>query len=137
LSTTSIPKGVATYGDICITVTASEILISQNGTKVASQQTTWSSLSVAIHPSGKEVAIGGEDGKVHLYSLEDTALIAQGQLEDNRGGVTGVAFSPNGELLAAADKERNVLVYDWQTKKVLYHCAFQNSLLRFFYIIIH
>jgi WD40 repeat protein len=73
---------------------------------------TGSVRSAAFSPDGKTLAAGASDGSVWLWNITPAAgpvLIAT--LKAAAGDVTGVAFSPSGDQLAAAD-EGTVHVWD-------------------------
>jgi hypothetical protein len=48
-------------------------------------------------------------------------------LSSNRGAVTCVSYSPNGQLLAVADTQRAIFVYVSSTKEVLLVGNLKNS----------
>ncbi|VDL70965.1 unnamed protein product [Nippostrongylus brasiliensis] len=60
--------------------------------------------------SGRLVAIGGQDSKVHIYDLSGTTLAEQTTLSHS-SPITSVAFSFNGKYLAATDSGRKVVPY--------------------------
>ncbi|KHJ77790.1 WD domain, G-beta repeat protein [Oesophagostomum dentatum] len=72
-------------------------------------------LSVSFNPSCIAlskgiVAVGGQDSKVHIFSLSGTKLSEEKTLP-HTSPITGVAFSPNGEYLVATDSGRKVVPY--------------------------
>ena len=75
--------------------------------------------SVAISPDGNEVAVGGEDNKIHIYSVAGNNLNPTKVLEQHRGGVTAVKYSPDGRHIASGSKDRNVYVWDRATGNVV------------------
>ena len=66
-------------------------------------------LAMAMHPSGKTIATSGQDGKVVVCSVDDGRVLRV--IELGNGWVEHVAWSPDGQLLAAS-KSRQVYVYD-------------------------
>lgn len=68
---------------------------------------------VAIHPGGVTVAVGGEDGKVHMYSIQGNILKENDGAKtlDANGPVTAVAYSPDGAFLAVCDANKVVNVF--------------------------
>ena len=44
-----------------------------------------------------------QDQKVRLYSWDGKSLKETGLLENNKGSISALAFSPDGSLLAAGD----------------------------------
>jgi len=75
--------------------------------------------SVAISPDGNEVAVGGEDNKIHIYTVAGNNLNETKTLEQHRGGVTAVKYSPDGRHIASGSKDRNVYVWDRATGAVV------------------
>jgi len=70
---------------------------------------------------------------VHIYSIKGNALSETKKLEGHRGPLTTVAYSPNGQYLASADTNREILVWDVSTgvAKVsgwVFHTARVNAL---------
>jgi len=64
--------------------------------------------SVAISPNGRMVATGSRDSYVRMWLTGNGQLLAQSARQErfsrfNYGTVSGLAFSPNGELLLAAN----------------------------------
>lgn len=97
--------------------------------KVHELQTKVTPSSIAA--AGSTVAVGGEvrlsnlikspdvnimcplqDQKVRLYEWDGKTLKETGLLEGNRGAVGALAFSPDGNLLAAGDVSSDLLAAD-------------------------
>jgi len=72
--------------------------------------------AAAISPDGKTVALAGHFGQLWLYSIEGKPLI---RLDGHRVQVFGVAFSPNGKLLASASADASVRLWEVPTGKPL------------------
>ncbi|KAJ3335044.1 WD40 repeat-like protein, partial [Kappamyces sp. JEL0680] len=117
-STGSIPKSMSVVGSLVAVVTgASEVVLYENGAKKGTLACSgYSPTAVAISTSGAELAVGGEDNKVHLYSLPDFSPKAV--LEANRGQITAISYSPDGKYIAVGDAQRMILAYDTASHEV-------------------
>jgi len=117
------PRALAAHGDLQIVVTTKQIVVLRAGTsKLSSVSVSYGPMSVAISPDGNEVAVGGDDMKVHLFALIDGHLTAKPRvLESNRGQITALAYSPNGKLLAAGDTDRKIMVYDTESGELKFN----------------
>ncbi|KAI8918899.1 WD40-repeat-containing domain protein, partial [Entophlyctis helioformis] len=134
VATGAVPKSLASRGATSIVVTIKdEVIVSTNGVKQSTIKTPYTPSSVAISPDGKTAAIGGEDGLVHIYSIDGASLNETGKIEGNKGTITAMAYSPNGDLLAVADSQRTVMVYNTATGRMrlnqwVFHTAKVNSI---------
>ncbi|CAN8266966.1 unnamed protein product [Cochlearia groenlandica] len=87
-----------------------------------------------ISPDGREAIVGGQDGKLHMYSVsEDNTLKEVTVLEKHRGAVTVIRYSPDSTMFASGDANREAVVWDRDTKQVklnnmLFHTARINCL---------
>ncbi|KAF3793675.1 stress protein [Nymphaea thermarum] len=87
----------------------------------------------AISPDGSEVIVGGQDGKLHIYSVNGNALTEESVLEKHRGAISVIRFSPDASMFASGDLNREAVVWDRTTREVklknmLYHTARINCL---------
>ncbi|KAJ1345334.1 hypothetical protein BSLG_000847 [Batrachochytrium salamandrivorans] len=111
-----IPKGLAVLGGLQVFVThKDELVTSVNGSNETRVKLSYSPSAVAIAPNGSIAAIGSEEGDVYLYKVEGAVLSVTGKLESNKGTITAISYSPKGDLVAVADTQRNVIVYDTAT----------------------
>uniref|UniRef100_A0A8C7VK03 Anaphase-promoting complex subunit 4 WD40 domain-containing protein n=1 Tax=Oncorhynchus mykiss TaxID=8022 RepID=A0A8C7VK03_ONCMY len=78
----------------------------------------------AIHPGGSTAAVGGADGKVHLYSVQGNTLKDEGKSMEAKGPVTDMAYSKDGAYLAVTDEKKVVTVFtvadDYSVKNDFY-----------------
>jgi len=108
---------VATAGDQAVAVTSAALFVLKKGSKVSELPVTFGPSCVSISPSGTEVAVGGSDHNIHIFSLQGGNLKETANLTKHRGNLTGIAYSPNGKLLASGDANRDIVVWDCATKK--------------------
>jgi WD repeat-containing protein 1 (actin-interacting protein 1) len=109
------PKGVATCASnpsLHVVVTGSSILVVLNETAAAPVAVSWGPTCVDINEAGNLVAIGGNDKKVHIYSLEGTSLTQVGETAEAPAAISVVAISPKSDLISAGDALREVRLYD-------------------------
>ncbi|KAJ6340315.1 hypothetical protein OIU77_008135 [Salix suchowensis] len=87
----------------------------------------------AIAPDGSEAIIGGQDGKLHIYSVTGDTLTEDAVLEKHRGAVSVIRYSPDVSMFASGDLNREAVVWDCASREVklknmLYHTARINCL---------
>ncbi|ESR61529.1 hypothetical protein CICLE_v10014635mg [Citrus x clementina] len=87
----------------------------------------------AIAPDGSEAIVGGQNGKLHIYSISGNTLTEEMVLEKHRGALTVIQYSPDVSMFASADGNREAIVWDRVSKEVklnnmLFHTARINCL---------
>ncbi|KAI9099792.1 nitrous oxide reductase [Phlyctochytrium arcticum] len=116
VATGSVPRAVAAHNGYAIATTIDNtVIITKSGSRLSDLKLSFTPSAVAISPSGSDVAIGGEDHKIHIFTFANETLTERGTLEGNRGPITALSYSPNGKWLAAADTQRNVFAFDTAT----------------------
>lgn len=94
-------------------VTKGKIHVIKGGAAVsATVASGYEPTCVAISTDGAEVAVGGSDNKIRLFTLSGDSLTAGKVLGGHRGPVSRVAFAPNGSGFASADKNRDIFLWD-------------------------
>jgi WD40 repeat protein len=66
--------------------------------------------TIALHPSGKEMAVGYSDKFIRLFRLDDFALIKEFQAHQN--SVFTVRYSPDGRWLMSGSRDARLKVWD-------------------------
>jgi len=109
----SQPQAVsAVQGGLAIVACLNEVVVLRNGKQVYSEKISYGGKAVAIRPDLSEVAVGGADSKVYIYSLSGDTLSDSGRvLEISQGEINDLKYSPDGAYLAAADANRKVVLY--------------------------
>lgn len=78
-----------------------------------------------------DVAVAGDDSKVHIYSLSGTSLNAKTEIV-HLGPVTDCAYSPDRKYLVACDANRKVILYTVDEYKVSEVMSFTFMINNFF-----
>lgn len=74
-------------------------------------------LRIAFSPRGEFLAAVGEDGKVRIWSCDDSGTASM--LEGNEGESRAVAWSPEGQSLATAAADGSVRIWDTESRRLL------------------
>ena len=86
-----------------------------------------------IAQDGSEAIVGGQDGKLHVFSINGDTLTEEAILEKHRGAITVIRYSPDFSMFASGDANREAVVWDRisrevKLKNMLYHAARINCL---------
>eukprot|EP01090_Pellita_catalonica_P003495 TRINITY_DN13168_c0_g1_i1.p1 TRINITY_DN13168_c0_g1~~TRINITY_DN13168_c0_g1_i1.p1 ORF type:complete len:658 (-),score=131.48 TRINITY_DN13168_c0_g1_i1:88-2061(-) len=79
-----------------------KIHLVKNGAIVDSASVNYRPVSLAVSPSGNQVAVGGNDKKVHLFSVSGGKLSETAALTGHVGQVSALSYSADGKKLATA-----------------------------------
>jgi WD40 repeat protein len=118
---------------LVVTVTNTSVIVIRDGKVVNKQAVKYQPTAVALSKDETEVLVGGKDNMIYSYSLNGDKLTESGQLKGHRGAVTTISYSGDGKLVASADTNREILVWDAAKKDVkisgwVFHTARVNSL---------
>lgn len=109
----SQPRGVVAVSGTNMFIVAglNDLFVYDGQQQKSSVKVNYETSSIDIHPSNKEIAVGGaSDKKVHVYKFDGGQLSETTSLE-HRGGICSVKYSPDGVYLAAADANRKIVLY--------------------------
>uniref|UniRef100_U5EL22 Actin-interacting protein 1 n=1 Tax=Corethrella appendiculata TaxID=1370023 RepID=U5EL22_9DIPT len=106
--------------NIIIVGCVKDITVVQDNRKESSLPIQYESSCVAINKECLDVAIGGDDSKVHIYSLVGTNLSPKQDLE-HLGAVTDCVYSPDQKYLVACDANRKVILYQLPEYKLAHN----------------
>ncbi|OMO97219.1 hypothetical protein CCACVL1_04629 [Corchorus capsularis] len=115
-------------------ITTDTGVVMLHGTKVVSTINLGFAMTAsAVAPDGSEAIIGGEDGKLHIYSIAGDTLKEEAVLEKHRGAISVIRYSPDLSMFASGDVNREAIVWgrvsrEVKLKNMLYHTARINCL---------
>lgn len=106
------PRGMDIFREQNITVVGcvNDVVVLENNRKASVLPIKYESSCVSANAETNEAAIGGDNSKVHIYSLNGTSLELKKELE-HLGAITDCAYSPNNQFLVASDSNRKVILY--------------------------
>ncbi|KAI8041072.1 actin-interacting protein 1 [Drosophila gunungcola] len=112
------PRGLAILRSENIIALAciKELTLVQDQKKIFSLPIKYEASSIAINADTTDVAVGGDDQKLHIYSLKAGVLEPKVEL-DHLGAVTDVSYSPDLKYLVACDAHRKVVLYSVEEYK--------------------
>ena len=101
------------------------LVVTRDGETVYEAKKEQALYAVAFHPSGRELAYGGQDRQVYRYDFAGRSedVVSKGQPY----GITALGYSPDGERLAAGDDSCDVWVYGVATKEMAFHNKHHNE----------
>ncbi|KAK7076863.1 WD repeat-containing protein 1 [Halocaridina rubra] len=118
ISLGSQPKMIASREDCIVAVTTKEICVIRDDKKVGCFPINWDGLCIACNGMGSdEIAVGGADNLVHIYTLKDNTLTEKTTLQ-HLGAITDMAYSPDSRYLVACDSNRKVIAYSLPSYEV-------------------
>ncbi|UZJ56395.1 hypothetical protein CBS101457_005715 [Exobasidium rhododendri] len=125
LATTGQPKSVASSGSdhVLVATTAGVDIVIGNPPVKSHRPSNDLITAVACSEDGKHFALGREDSKVILCTLDASS----GQLKDEatfdsgRSAITALAFSKDGKYLASGESNGKINVHDVEEKKIKFN----------------
>ncbi|KAH8286459.1 hypothetical protein KR054_009382 [Drosophila jambulina] len=106
------PRGLAILRSENIIALAciKELTLVQDQKKIFSLPIKFEASSIAVNADTSDIAVGGDDQKLHIYSLKNGVLEPKTEM-DHQGAVTDVSYSPDLKYLVACDAHRKVVLY--------------------------
>ncbi|KAL5545020.1 hypothetical protein UlMin_008804 [Ulmus minor] len=119
--------------ELALVATESGVVMLRGSKVVSTNNLGFAVTATAIAPDGSEAIIGGQDGKLHVYSIVGDTLTEEAVLEKHRGAISVIRYSPDVSMFASGDLNREAVVWDCASREVkvknmLYHTARINCL---------
>jgi len=76
-------------------------------------------ISLAWSPETNQLVLGGWDGSIRSYTLDESGFSEAELLLSHIGRVNDLAFSADGKYLASAGDDKAVVIWDMDTNKVI------------------
>uniref|UniRef100_A0A0C9RR32 TSA: Wollemia nobilis Ref_Wollemi_Transcript_95_2686 transcribed RNA sequence n=1 Tax=Wollemia nobilis TaxID=56998 RepID=A0A0C9RR32_9CONI len=114
--------------DLAFVSTDAGIVIIRGSELVSTTDVGYAVTAAAVSPDGTEAVVGGQDGKLHVYTIKGDTLTEESVLERHRGPINAIRYSPDGSMFASGDLNREAVVWDRITREVklknmIYHTA--------------
>jgi len=132
----STPVGIAVGKKdqkLIIAVIVDAVVVIKDGKVASKLGVKYQPLAVALSVNETQVAVGGKDNNLYLYSLSGTTLSEKAVLKGHRGPLSSVTYSPDGKWLASCDTNRDIFVWDCATNQLkiqgwVFHTARVNTI---------
>lgn len=107
--------------ELAIVPVEKSVILLRQGAIVSSIDVDYSATAAALSPHGEEAVVGGQNGKLYVYSVKGDTLTQGVVLEKHRGEISSVRYSPDGTMIASGDLNREAVVWDRITWEVSSH----------------
>lgn len=113
------PRGLSIFRNENVIALAcvKELTLVQDQKKIFSLPIKYEATSISANPETLDIAVGGDDQKLHIYTLKNSILEPKIELE-HLGAVTDCSYSPDNKYLVACDAHRKVVLYNVEEYKV-------------------
>lgn len=109
------------FPDLVLVSTDSGVVLLRGAKVVSTINLGFAVTASAIAPDGSEAIIGGQDGKLRIYSIRGDTLTEEAVLEKHRGAVSIIRYSPDVTMFASGDVNREAIVWDRVSREVCIH----------------
>ena len=105
--------------DLALVSTDSGVVLLRGAKIVSTINLGFTVTASAISPDGTEAIVGGQDGKLHIYSVTGDTLNEEAVLEKHRGAISVICYSPDVSMFASGDVNREAIVWDHDSREVV------------------
>lgn len=104
------PKGIASTSNVVLVPSSESIAVYVNGKQESTLSVKFAPTCIAAH--GANVAVGGDDKLVHIYTLSGTDLTDTGiELRRATAPISALSFSTSGEKLAVGANNGKIYAF--------------------------
>lgn len=109
----SQPRDVARgVGNVSVVAGIEKLTVVRDTNKASVLDVAFNPTAVTIHPNQSEVAVGAENGELHIFTLSADKLTEKKSISKAISeSVTRVSYSPDGEHLAVASTSKEIEVF--------------------------
>lgn len=104
--------------ELALVSTDSGVVVLRGSKVVSTINFGYAVTASAIAPDGSEAIVGGQDGKLHVYSVSGDTLTEEAVLEKHRGAINVISYSPDASMFASGDLNREAVVWDCVSREV-------------------
>uniref|UniRef100_A0A915PZ21 Actin-interacting protein 1 n=1 Tax=Setaria digitata TaxID=48799 RepID=A0A915PZ21_9BILA len=106
-------------GKIAVVACQKSVTLFSDCKQMTSENIDYEASCVAVTPDSRLIAVGSQEGKVHIYELNGNHIEEKKTISQT-GSITSLSWSPNGNYLVATDANRKVIPYSVDND---YNCA--------------
>jgi WD40 repeat protein len=133
LDSTPVDIAVGKRDQLIVAAITDSIVIIKNGKVSKKHAVKYQPSAIALSVDETKIAVGGKDNAVYIYNLSGDNISETAVLKQHRGAISSVTFSPDGQLLASSDTNREIFVFETKSNQVkvsgwVFHTARVNKL---------
>jgi len=102
---------------LVIAVIVDSVVVIRDGRIAKKHPVKYQPLCAALSIDETKVAVGGKDNNVYVYNIAGDSLSEAAVLKGHRGALSSLSYSPDGQWLASADTNREILVWDTKSNQ--------------------
>jgi WD40 repeat protein len=101
-------------GLVVVGVAQGKVQVVRNGNVVHTLAVSYAPLAVALSPDDSELAVAGDDRKIHVLNLAANGTLSEKPAPDVQCLSDFVTYSPDGHFLSVAERGRKIYILDRQ-----------------------
>lgn len=105
--------------ELALISTDSGVVMLRGSKIISTINLDYAATACTIAPDGSEAIVGGQDGKLRVYSINGDTLTEEATLEKHRGPITVIRYSTDASMFASGDSNREAVVWDRVSREVV------------------